>query len=65
MATARDQIEHLEHWFKNTEKPWKKYSHSRKWLKKQLSRFERRKNKIIKEDDVGGKQRRSFIGWEY
>ena len=29
MATIRDQIEHLEHNFKDEEKPWKTYSKSR------------------------------------
>ena len=67
MATTREQIEHLEHYWEGTgEKPWKKLSHSRKWLKRQMSRFMRRKNKKIEDDDVNVKQnKRPFLGWEY
>ena len=66
MATSRDQIEHLEYWWtKNSDKPWKDWSHSRRWLKKQMHRFLRRRNKKIEEDDIGGKQRMPFSGYEY
>lgn len=65
MALVREQIEHLEHVLKE-DGDWKNYSHSRKWLKKQLNRFMRRKNKIIEEDEVGRKtKRKPFKGWEY
>jgi hypothetical protein len=56
MGTNREQIEHLEHELsKDSDKPWKKYSYSRKWLKRQMNRFMRR----MKLD------KRQFKGWEY
>lgn len=66
MALSREQIEHFEHWWENEEKPWKKCSYSRKWLKKQINKFIRIKNKHIEEDDIGYKQgRKPFAGYEY
>ena len=66
MATSREQIEHLEHFWKNEEKPWKKYSRSRRWLKRQMNRFIRRNNKNIEDDELGKKQgRKPYLGWEY
>ena len=64
MATSRDQIEHFEHeWEKGT---YKHFSHSRRWLKRQMNRFIRRKNKNIEDDEIGYKQgRKPFQGWEY
>lgn len=65
MATSRVKIEHLEHFWEN-DKPWKKLSYSRRWLKKQMNKFIRRNNKKIDEDDVGGKQgKKPCRGWEY
>lgn len=70
MATNREQIEHLEHVINEDDslgaKKWKDYSHSRKYLKRQMSKFMRRANKKISLDDIGGKtNRRPFRGWEY
>lgn len=66
MATVRDQIEHLEHEWVDEEKPWKTYSRSRSWLKKQMNRFMRRKNKEIQDDDIGYKSNKKPVkGWEY
>lgn len=66
MATCRDQIEHLERkWSKNLE-TWKRknLSHSRKWLKKQMNKFIRKKP--IEEDEVGLKtNKKPTKGWEY
>lgn len=60
MATCREQIEHLEANFKSDEKPWRKLSHSRKWLKRQMNKYMRRKNKIV-EDNEGGKIGRAHV----
>ena len=68
MATNRDQIEHIEWYLRglNNEKPWKRFSHSRKWLKKQMAKYMRRRNKLIEDDDVGYKTgRKPFSGYEY
>lgn len=68
MGTCREQIEHLEHcWEKeNKETPWKKFSYSRKWLKKQMNRFIRRTNKKIEDDEVSVKgTKRKYFGWEW
>lgn len=69
MAIKREQIEHIEYWLKKygfIEKPWKQSSHSRKWLKKQLNKFMRIKNKNIRDDDTGYKQgKKYFYGYEY
>ena len=69
MATTREQIEHFEYWWKkkgDMDNPWRQLSHSRKWLKKQMNKFLRRKNKHIDEDDIGGKQgKKPYCGWEY
>lgn len=70
MATNREQIEHLEHLIKEDDrfdvKKWKNLSHSRKYLKKQMNKFMRRKNKKVNFDDIGGKtNKRPFRGWEY
>lgn len=61
MATTREQIEHLEYFLKDKNKPWKKLSYSRKWLKRQMNRFIRRKNK--KENYIIDKKQ--YYGWEY
>lgn len=66
MATTRDQIEHLEHNWVDDEKPWKKFSKSRKYLKSQMNKYIRRQNKKIAEDDMGGKMnKKPYRGWEY
>ena len=66
MATVREQIEHLEHEWKDEEKPWKSFSKSRKYLKTQMNKFIRRSNKKIDEDDIGGKtNKKPYKGWEF
>ena len=66
MATTRDQIEHIEHNWLNEEKPWKNYSKSRKYLKRQMNKYIRRNGKRIEEDEIGGKQgKKPYYGWEY
>lgn len=66
MATSREQIEHFEHFWKNEEKPWKRFSYSRKWLKRQMNRFIRRNNKNIEDDETGRKQgTKPYKGYEY
>ena len=66
MATNREKIEHLEHYWKNADKPWKNFSRSRRWLKKQMNRYIRRDNKRIEDDDIGAKQgKKPYKGWEY
>ena len=66
MATQKDQIEHLEYNWIDEEKPWKKYSRSRKYLKRQMSKYIRRMNKNIEEDEIGFKSnRKPTVGWEY
>ena len=69
MAVSREQIEHLEHvWMEsgNMDNPWRKLSHSRKWLKTQMNRYMRRQNKHIEDDDIGFKQgRKPLYGYEY
>ena len=59
MAICREKIEHLEiEWIKESDKPWRKNSKSRSWLKKQMNKFIRLANKRIEPDDVGYKQGR-------
>lgn len=54
MALCREQIDHLEHKFRSmNDKPYKSFSHSRKWLKNQINRFIRREGKVIADDDKG------------
>ena len=67
MALTREQIAHLEHGFIGHDgKPWRKLSHSRKWLKKQMNKYMRLKGKKISEDDAGGKVgKKPMYGWEY
>lgn len=66
MATTREQIEHLEHFWKDEEKPWKKFSRSRRYLKKQMNKYLRRKGKNIDGDEVSIKtKRKPCAGWEY
>ena len=66
MSLSREQIEHFEHWWENKGKPWKNHSYSRKWLKKQVNKFIRIKNKHIEEDDIGCKKgRKPLCGFEY
>jgi hypothetical protein len=72
MAATREQIEHLEHkWEEDLKKDkesswWRKLSRSRKYLKSQMNRYIRRKNKKIEDDDIGTKiGRKPFSGWEY
>lgn len=66
MATTRDQIEHIEHNWVDEEKPWKKFSKSRKYLKKQMNKYIRRKGKDISDDDISIKtKRKPYSGWEY
>ncbi len=65
MATCREKIEHLEYYLKDSS-DWKHYSKSRRWLKKQMNKYIRRKNKLIEEDDVGRKQgRKPYKFWEW
>ena len=66
MALSREQIEHLEHFWVGKDKPWKNFSYSRKWLKKQLNKFIRIKSKRIDDDDIGGKVgKKPLKGYEY
>lgn len=67
MSLNREQIEHLEHfWAKDTSKPWKNYSYSRKWLKRQMNKFIRLQTKKINEDSLGGKiGQKPMSGWKY
>ena len=69
MALTRDQIEHLEYRLKLCgfmTNPWRNVSHSRRWLKKQMNKYMRIKNKRIDDDDVGYKQgRKPYSGYEY
>lgn len=65
MGLCREQIEHLERMWSN-DKPWKNFSHSRRWYKKQMHKYMRLKGKKIEEDDRGGKSGRlPFMGYEY
>ena len=67
MALRREKIEHLEiGWIKESDKPWKMSSRSRRWLKRQMNKFIRISGKKIDPDDVGYKQgRKPLRGWEY
>ena len=69
MGLTREQIEHFEYWWKKSgdmDNPWRHLSKSRKWLKKQVHKYMRIKNKHIDEDDIGYKQgRKPYCGWEY
>ncbi len=67
MALSREQIEHLEHeWIKLSDKPWRKTSRSRRYLKKQMNKFIRLQGKKISDDETGTKQgRKPLKGWEY
>ena len=67
MALKIKQIEHFEYeWQQQSETPWKNWSKSRKWMKKQTNKFMRLKNKHIDDDDIGCKRgRRPLCGWEY
>lgn len=69
MALSREQIEHLEYWWKkdgNMDNPWRHLSHSRRWLKKQVNKYIRLKGKKISDDEQGGKiGRKPLCGFEY
>ena len=67
MGVMREKIERFEiKWAKESDTPWKNPSWSRKWLKKQMTRYIRRKNKHIDDDDIGQKiGRKPLKGWEY
>ena len=69
MGLTREQIEHFEYWWNKNgdmDNPWRHLSKSRKWLKKQVHKYMRIKNKHIDEDDIGYKQgRKPYCGWEY
>ena len=67
MALCREKIERLEiKWAKKSDKPWRKPSYSRKWLKRQMNKYIRIKGKKISEDDVGFKQgKKPQHGYEY
>lgn len=67
MATTREKIERFEiKWGKDSDTPWRCFSYSRKWLKKQMNRFIRRQGKKIEPDDIGCKRgRKPLKGWEY
>lgn len=59
------QIEHPEA-SQRREPSWKDHSKSRKWMKKQTSRYIRRANKEIQDDEAGFKSgRKPTKGWEY
>ena len=62
MALSREQIDHIERSFKDEDKPWKKLSHSRKWLKRQHNK----RTRLRKVDEEGpNKFKRTYKGWEY
>ena len=67
MATTREKIERFEiKWGKESDTPWRCFSYSRKWLKKQMNRFIRRQGKKVEPDDIGCKRgRKPLKGWEY
>ena len=67
MSSYKEQIEHMEILFsKDSDTPWKDYSRSRKWAKKQMNRYMRRLNKKIQPDDGGRKTgRKPNDGWEW
>ena len=66
MALNREKIEHIEHRFADDEQPWKDYSHSRKWRKKQMNKYIRLQGKDIEEDEESHKKgRKPYRGWEY
>ena len=67
MATIREKIERFEiKWAADSDTPWKHPSKSRKWRKRQMNKYIRRKNKHISEDDIAQKiGRKPFKGWEY
>lgn len=76
MALNRDQIEHLENWMRDKSKPWKSFSASRKFLKRQMHKFMRIRSKKInieEENDFVDKEihvspshlKRMTKGWEW
>lgn len=67
MALRKEQIEHLEHYWKDNERPWKNFSRSRKYMKKQVNKYIRLQGKKnIDENTTGGKKgRKPLYGWEY
>lgn len=66
MATTREKIERFEIEWGNALAPWKRFSYSRKWLKKQMNRYIRREGKRIDDDEQGYKRgRKPLKGWEY
>ena len=62
MALSREQIEHFEHWWEDEERPWKKYSRSKKKTKKSMNRYMRRK--LIEEDDIEYKSNKKLIDYD-
>ena len=55
MGLTREQIEHVEYWWKKNgdmDNPWRHLSKSRRWLKKQLHKYMRLQNKKIDDDDI-------------
>lgn len=67
MALCREKIERLEiQWSRESDKPWKNASRSRKWMKRQMNKYIRLKGKEIFDDEVGFKQgRKPQRGYEY
>lgn len=67
MALCREKIERLEiQWARESDKPWKKASRSRKWMKRQMNKYIRLKGKEISDDEVGFKKgRKPQRGYEY
>ena len=57
MSLCKEQIEHLERYLGGK-------SSSRRWLKKQFSRFMRRKYKKINMDEES-QPKEGYKGWEY
>lgn len=71
MACSRDKIE-KNHWSwewknsPNNKKPWQQDSKGSSWLKRQMSKYLRRLNKNIEEDEQGYKSnRKPTKGYQY
>lgn len=56
MSLYKEQIEHPE---------WVKKSKTHKWMKRQMNKFLRLKNKKIDDDDAGGYGKKETKGWEW
>lgn len=60
-----EQIEHLEYWWRDKDRPWRTYSHSRKDMKKTAHRIWRRWSKRNLEEDSLHPKYNTYKGWEY